>query len=73
MDDYIQGAALVGMAISQGLLSILRSKGILTDAEANEFLDHVLTGLEQTFSSDEPAVRRARQIVETILRSRGHS
>lgn len=63
----IGGAALVGMALSQTLMAILRGKGILTAEESDEILDGVLTGLEDKFSPTDPNVQEARQIVELIF------
>lgn len=65
-----QAAGLVGMGIAHGLLVVMREKGLLTAAQANDFLDHVLIGLEQKFSADEPVVQHARKIVETLFRER---
>jgi hypothetical protein len=66
-EENARGAAYVGLAISQALLSTLRAKKILTDEEANSLLDGVLEGLENTLDTNDRGVHAARQIVELIL------
>ena len=68
-DRYLKGSALVGMALAQLLLTVLRAKGVLSDAEADGILEETLSGLETKLPNDDPAVRQARMIVELIARA----
>jgi hypothetical protein len=64
----IRGAAIVGMALSQALLATLRAKKILTDDEADEIFENVLSGLEIHLPQDDPSAQQARHLVDLIAR-----
>ena len=65
-DDHYKALALIGFGISQTLIATLRAKGVLSDQDAAALLEGVLVGLENTQDPTDPAVQRARELVETI-------
>jgi hypothetical protein len=44
----------------------LRHREVITEGEANELLDSVLSGLEHVMPADDPAVKKAREIIGLI-------
>ena len=65
-DAHYKALALIGFGIAQTLLATLRAKGVLSDQDAAGLLEGVLVGLENTQDPTDPAVQRARELVETI-------
>jgi len=68
MQSDCNAAALVAMGLAQSLFTILRAKKILNDAEVNEILEMVLAGLENIRPANDPGVRQARKLAESIGR-----
>ena len=68
-DLTIKGSAIAGFGLAQVLFASLRNKGLINQDEANGLLDIVLSGLENVLPADDPAVQRARQMIDLIGRS----
>jgi hypothetical protein len=65
------GVDLAQTALLSALVSALRAKGVLTQAEVNIVFDSALVGVENSPVITEETTRRARLMLEQLAREMG--
>jgi hypothetical protein len=70
-DDPIieaKALALAGVGVAFGILTRLEKKGLITPRDADEILESILSSLEGYLPPDDPAVQKARVLVDILAR-----
>jgi hypothetical protein len=66
LDNETRAIAIIGMSFGIALLSLLKSKGMVSSTETDQLLDGMLINLEGFQEPNDRAIQKARVIFDGI-------